>query len=188
MWYLYIDWFNTTTYGEPDWLIPLSYIYGDEVFSTKDKNKFACAVFSNPEQTRLKAVEVINNYKPVQCYGRIHPNKLGNSVKNKLNVLADYRFSLCFENSCYPGYHTEKLLHAKVAGGIPLYYSSDSYSDDFNKNCCINLINYNSLDDYVQDLINIDNDESLYTKIQQEPLFIKKPSLDFVLKQLSQII
>jgi hypothetical protein len=35
LWYLYIDWFNVGTYGNPEWLIPESYLYGESEFINK---------------------------------------------------------------------------------------------------------------------------------------------------------
>lgn len=42
-------------------------------------------------------------------------------VKSKLSTLSGYRFALCFENTVFPGYITEKLLDCLFAGTIPVY-------------------------------------------------------------------
>ena len=42
----------------------------------------------------------------------------------KLNILQNYRFALCFENTAFPGYITEKLFDCFFAGTIPIYYGA----------------------------------------------------------------
>ncbi|MDP2234588.1 MAG: glycosyltransferase family 10 [Actinomycetota bacterium] len=40
---------------------------------------------------------------------------------DKVKTLGGYRFSLCFENTQYPGYITEKIFDCLVSGCIPVY-------------------------------------------------------------------
>lgn len=46
----------------------------------------------------------------------------GNHIATKLEGLADYMFSVAIENSCQPGYFTEKLLDCIAVGTIPVYH------------------------------------------------------------------
>jgi hypothetical protein len=39
----------------------------------------------------------------------------------KVRTLGDYRFAICFENTAFPGYITEKVFDCFVAGCIPVY-------------------------------------------------------------------
>jgi hypothetical protein len=39
----------------------------------------------------------------------------------KVSTLSRYRFAVCFENSAFPGYVTEKIFDSFVAGCIPVY-------------------------------------------------------------------
>jgi len=41
--------------------------------------------------------------------------------EDKVAVMSNYRFALCFENIAYPGYVTEKIIDCFVAGVIPIY-------------------------------------------------------------------
>jgi hypothetical protein len=184
LWYLYIDWFNVKSYNNPEWLIPVEYLSGDNEFTKKDKNQFCSTVFSSPYDNRFNMVNLLNNYKQVDCYGKIHNNKLPDGEKYKMDVISNYKFNICFENSIYPGYFTEKLLHAKIAGCIPIYYSDKSYSEDFNKKCCINLIDFENEYELIEYIKLIDNDTYLYNKIISEPLFKITPSLDMIKNKL----
>ena len=41
--------------------------------------------------------------------------------EDKKQTISNYKFALCFENTIYPGYLTEKLIDCFVAGVIPVY-------------------------------------------------------------------
>ena len=53
--------------------------------------------------------------------------------RSKYEILEPYVFNLCFENSMFPGYYTEKIVQAWAAGTIPLYFSDTLVKSDFNK-------------------------------------------------------
>jgi hypothetical protein len=188
LWYIYIDWFNVKSYNNPNWLIPLEYLSNDNEFTKKEKKQFCSTVFSSPYDSRFNMVNLLNNYKQVDCYGKIHNNKLPDGEKYKMDVISNYKFNICFENSLYPGYFTEKLLHAKIAGCIPIYYSDKSYSTDFNTKCCINLIDFENEYELIEYIKKVDSDSSLYRRIQREPLFDKIPDLNNFIEKIKKII
>jgi hypothetical protein len=188
LWYFYIDWFSMKTYGNPDYLIPIDYLTGENEFTKKEKSKFCSAVFSQSRDIRFDFVNRLKSYKDVDCYGKIHKNSLPDGERYKMDIISDYKFNMCFENTIFPGYFTEKLLHAKIAGCVPLYYSDKSYSTDFNSKCCINLIEFENQDTFIEYIKEIDSDYSLYQKIAKEPLFKSIPDLSDLVKSLSKII
>jgi len=188
LWYLYIDWFNVKSYDNPNWLIPIEYLSNDNEFTKKNKNKFCSTVFSSPYDTRFNMVNLLNTYKQVDCYGKIHNNKLPDGEKYKMDTISNYKFNICFENSIYPGYFTEKLLHAKIAGCVPIYYSDKSYFNDFNEKCCINLIDFENEYDLFEYIKKIDSDEVLYKKIIEQPLFKEPLDLNIIVNKIKRII
>ena len=193
LWYFYIDWFNIKSYENPNWLIPVNYLIGDNEFVNKEKEKFCSTVFSSSYKHRFDIIEKINQYKTVDCFGKCHEMQIpqqGNhgGEYDKLNVISNYKFSICFENSNYPGYFTEKLLHAKVAGNVPIYYSDESFGNDFNENCCLNLVNYPNMEYLLSNIINIDNNETEYKKIISEPLFKSVPDLNLLCSKIYNLL
>jgi hypothetical protein len=50
-------------------------------------------------------------------------------VFDKVSTLANYRFALCFENTAFPGYVTEKIFDCFVAGCIPIYLGAPDIKD-----------------------------------------------------------
>jgi alpha(1,3/1,4) fucosyltransferase len=103
-----------------------------------DPERFACAVFSNPHYMRLVAVDKLAAFGEVDVFGRYSDRP----VRDKMSTLKLYRFNLCFENAIMPGYVTEKVLHAKLAGCIPLWWGDPSYTVDFAPSSLINMYEY----------------------------------------------
>jgi len=62
-----------------------------------------------------------------QAISRSYRGELG--PHQKLETLANYRFSLCFENCAFPGYVTEKIFDCLRAGTIPVYLGAPDISD-----------------------------------------------------------
>ena len=80
-------------------------------------------------------------------------------------------FSICFENRKRSGYYTEKPFHAKTSGTIPIYYSDEQFSHDFNEKAFLNLNDFDSLEQLLERVKEVDQDEKLYKDYFQEPLF-----------------
>ena len=65
--------------------------------------------------------EALCAYKNVDFRGK-WKNNIGTSVNDKIEWLKSYKFNICFENSSYPGYLTEKLFDAFMGGCVPIYW------------------------------------------------------------------
>jgi len=188
LWYLYIDWFGVKTYDNPEWLIPESYLYGENEFTLKPKDKFCTIVYGKQIESRIRAIQNISRYKTVEVFGKANPNQpLPDGEKYKLDLISNYKFSLCYENSVTPGYHTEKLLHGKIAGNIPIYYGDKTVDQDFNSSGFINAVNMND-DELIEKIAEIDASDNLYNEMLSQPIFDKKPSLDDVTTFLSKVL
>ena len=82
--------------------------------------------------SRMKMVNSLRSHGySVVCPSKIGRNT-GRSVEQitglsdwrhaKIEYLSRFRYNLCPENTCAPGYTTEKLFHAVLAGAIPIYW------------------------------------------------------------------
>ena len=188
LWKTYIDWFDVKTYTNPEYLIPLNYVDQRNEFNLINKNKFCSIVYSSEYESRNKYINLISKYKKVDVYGK---NKFNNFIqegeRNKMVHLSSYKFSLAMENQISGGYITEKLLHAKISGNIPIFYGDAAVNKDFNPNCFIyiNEINDKELIGRIEEL---DKDKSLYSSKFEEPLFITSPNINNFLNYLSKII
>lgn len=134
LWIMSIDWFGADNdrLVNPR-LIPLNRCCRSPSNSLLEKKEKFCAfIVSNPmNEARNAAFHTLNAYKPVDSAGRLF-NNIGPAIfaglgggggeHKKLAFLEDYKFSITYENQRGPGYITEKLLHAKAAGCVPIYW------------------------------------------------------------------
>ncbi len=77
-------------------------------------------------------------------------------VKNKLELLQKYKFSICFENaSGIKGYITEKILDSLAAGCVPVYWGAPNITDFIPKECLILMSDFKTYDDLYAYLVNM---------------------------------
>lgn len=91
--------------------------------------------------------------------------------ESKVDLQKQYKFSIAFENSSSKGYTTEKLLHAFIANTIPIYWGNPVVDNDFNPEAFINCHNYNTWEDVIDKIIEIDNDDEQYLYMLNQPPF-----------------
>jgi len=187
LWMLQIDWFDKKGYTNPQYVIPTNYLKTNP-FIEKPKEQFCCIVFNNKSPHRLEIIKKLNKYKQVDCYGKPFNNWFYGE-DTKLSVISNYKFNICFENSINSGYYTEKLIHAKTAGCLPLYWADNNCEKEFNPNSFLNLYNFKNLDEFVEKIIELDNNEIEYKKISNEYLFEnRQPSLNTLKTEMSKIL
>jgi hypothetical protein len=73
-------------------------------------------------------------------------------LKDKLDGLRDYRFSIAMENTVYPKYYTEKILDCFATGTVPIYYGDRSIGEDFDLNGIIFLDDLKSFDELTEEM------------------------------------
>ena len=141
LWMISIDWFGADMDKlQNPRLLSLDSCMNSNI--SKQRSKFCAFVVSNPNnEVRNKAFAAIHKYKPVDSAGRLY-NNVGDQIfagpgggggeLKKHAFLKDYRFCFAYENSSSPGYTTEKLLHAKAAGCVPIYWGDPKVEHDFD--------------------------------------------------------
>jgi hypothetical protein len=176
LWMLQIDWWGTGGYINPQYVIPLDEIENNK-FRSKTKNKFCSTVFNRDHLgNRRQAIIELSKYKPVECYGEPWGNWFyGEDVK--LDVISNYKFTLCYENTSFPGYFTEKPIHARSAGCIPIYWSGERFDEDFNTKSFIHLSDFSGIADLVEEVKRIDSDDNLRLRMVSEPVFKSTPTI-----------
>lgn len=144
-----------------------------------NKHKFCSFVVQNPNgQKRNQMFQYLNTYQPVASGGPLY-NNIGytlprgeNSIHHKLDFLSKYKFNLCFENSSYPGYATEKLYEALIAKTIPLYWGSPTAALDFNPKAFVNWHDYGNDNDFINRVIELNSDPDKYAEMFFQPMFV----------------
>lgn len=142
--------------------------------------KFCSFVVKNPGCTkRNEFFHKLNAYRWVDSAGPLFNNtgeileRGENSVQSKFNFISDYKFNLCFENSSYPGYATEKVYEALVCGTVPIYWGSTTIGCDFNPKAIINWHDYLDDDKLLEAVIEADRHRYEYNNYYLPPAFHK---------------
>ena len=160
--YVVDNWVYTKKMGWPD----ISYIDYDY----KEKTGFCSFVVRNGGcKQRNDIFHKLSAYKQVDSGGPLF-NNVGDILSrdpsqfhlSKLDFLRARKFNICYENSSYPGYVTEKLFQALYAKTVPIYWGSPTASIDFNPNCFISRHDYETDEQMIDTIIGLDKNQEWY--------------------------
>lgn len=166
-------------------LIPIKQLLYPRKLDMQEKKEFCVMVAGNPEGLRVNLFNSISKYKPIHGYG----NMFGNSLrKSKFEVLPQYKFCLCPENSIYDGYVTEKLIDAYAGGCVPIYSGEMQLDQDFNEFAFLNYYEIGNMDELVRSIKEWDTDDELYRGMYEEALLYTEPKLDDAIAFVRSIV
>lgn len=114
-----------------------------ENFRIPEKTKM-CSMICSPKamttghKLRLEVANRLINQ--IDLFGGSHgSSRIGSGIgpsgdwwRSKEEALADYRFSIVFENADYSKYYTEKITDCFALGVIPIYWGTDLVFEDFD--------------------------------------------------------
>jgi hypothetical protein len=162
--------------------------------------KFCCFCVSNSSsQPRNKMFQIVNSYKKVDSFGKFN-NNIGFYAPGKywseeyINFLSQYKFIICFENSKYDTYITEKIVNAYLANSVPIYWGSSTVNTFFKQ--FIYLENENNDTDYY-DVLNkikeLDQNDELYLdfinqSVFSENAFNQQFSIDIISNKINNLL
>lgn len=145
--------------------------------------KFCSFMVSNSNAIeRISFFNKLSAYKVVDSGGRFLNNiekPIQDGYDHKLSWMRNYKFSITFENSSYPGYTTEKLMHALIADTIPIYWGNPLAELDFNPKAFINCHDFNSFDEVIELVTEIDRNDNLYKEYLSQPYLKDNVETDF---------
>jgi GR25 family glycosyltransferase involved in LPS biosynthesis len=156
--------------------------------------EFCAFIVSNPNcPVRNMFFQFLSQkYKPVKSYGRFM-NNVGYVLdfpyndERQLELLSKHKFVICFENTKLDeNYVTEKILIAKAAGCVPIYWGSKKCLDMFHNNSFLYLEEESNegLMKLLNKIILIDNVPELYLKIRNTPLVREEAQMQFIKSNL----
>jgi len=175
LWITYIDWFSADTEKlvnpKP---IPLELCTKVRATEIGRKKKFCAFIVSNPTNpVRNAAFQWLSQYKPVDSAGRVF-NNVGDGLfalggggggeLKKMEFLRDYKFCITYENNSARGYTTEKYLHAKAAGCIPIYWGDSAFERDFSTAGCIDARGFKTPEELIEAVRKVDTDDGEWLK------------------------
>ncbi|MCL4154916.1 UNVERIFIED_CONTAM: hypothetical protein GTU68_037050 [Idotea baltica] len=134
----------------------------------------------DPPSQRDKYVEEISKLIPIDSYGsclnnRELPKHLRSidSVNHPdiLKLIANYKFTIAFENYACEDYITEKLWRPLGVGSVPIYWGSPSIENWIpNKNSIIHVRDYESPQHLAIHLLNVLGNDTLYEQYLEHKL------------------
>lgn len=146
-----------------------------EVMKMPIRKKFCAAVISNCRaRFRLNFIHKLSQYKKVDIEGRCKFFNNSQKIKNKIEFLSNYKFSLSMENSDGDGYISEKIVHSFSAGTIPIYYGNYCLDEYINPKTYILIKGEKDIDKKIEYIKMIDNNDTLYLSIMKENPIIEK--------------
>jgi hypothetical protein len=193
LWYARLAWdgfiqkprkHNSHNHGYED-LISIDSLMRGRTLDMSQKTKFCAMIAGNPEGLRVNLYNSISTYKQVDGYGNMFNRSLRQS---KFEILPEYKFCLCPENSIYDGYVTEKLIDAYAGGCVPIYSGDMSVSQDFNIRAFFNYQETLNMDVFVQSIEGYDTKETWYEHMYTQPLLNQEPSLDDAITFVRSIV
>jgi GR25 family glycosyltransferase involved in LPS biosynthesis len=189
-WMTFIDWFSGSTTIPTDSqdnpiLMPLHYATTSHSKAFKNRQEFCAFVVSNPIcKERNEAFKAVNDYKRVHSGGALF-NNIGGQLAlkypgggsgdlSKHHFFSNHKFTISFENSQASGYITEKVLHSKMAGCIPIYWGDKDTDTDFTSNSFINLSNIGDKPEKIVEIIKmLESNPDMCEKIANTPILDK---------------
>lgn len=102
----------------------------------------AVFVTSNMTRERFTLMTELSKLVPIQGYGKAFDSSIPDHLSSgflKRDLLKDYKYCFCPENSLAPGYYTEKVPESYISGAIPITYCDPGYTMDFSSDSLINL-------------------------------------------------
>ena len=129
----------------------------------------------NADTERVDFFKMLCEYKIVDSGGRAY-NNIGGMVKNKLEFDSLHKFSIAFENM-KGSFITEKLDAAFAGKTIPIYWGNPYVAELYNPKAFINCHAYDSFEDVVKRVIELDNNDEEYLRVLREPAFVENKSV-----------
>lgn len=165
-------------YDERNYDVPQNDLTYSEARSLLSKKKFCNFIYSNSVvgPMRENLFHSISKYKHVDSLGRVlhnvdEPNNGGvsNWWNDNIEKKSRYKFSIACENGYYRGCTTEKLLFSFYAHTVPIYYGNPDFGKEFNEKAVINVHNYESIEDVIQAIREVDEDDAKWIDMVCQP-------------------
>lgn len=202
-WMWFIDWYTSrdslpfASSRDNPTRIPLSFATRPHPISYLQRPAFCGFVVSNPVcEIRNRVFHTVNEYKKVNSGGSLY-NNIGGPLSrlypgggagdlSKHQFFTKHRFTLSFENSQAEGYVTEKLLHAKMAGCIPIYWGDQKVDQDFVGDSFVQVSHLSDPKDILEKIKQLENNLKECERLSTTPL-LNEEKMESALSQLKKI-
>lgn len=167
-WLLYLNYDNKSAHNYYEKII--------EKRTFQNKNQYCNFIYSNPAvgySPRFDFFKFLSNKRFVHSAGRF-ANNIGTPIKDKLDYIKDFVFTIAFENAYDDFYITEKLLEPLLATSIPIYWGGQESLKHFNLNTLINAYD-RSFEEIENEMNELLEDKDRIIEMCTLPIFEKFP-------------
>ncbi len=135
---------------------------------------FCAYLHNNRVPLREEFVRALSRHAAVDCPGLSMNNMpaIGAHPGAKIDFLRDRRFAVAFENAVSPGYTTEKLPEAFLAGCVPIYAGDPLVGLDFNAAAFLDLADHGSLEALAAAVREIDASPAAWQRLRDQPAYV----------------
>ena len=164
------------------WFDPADHVmeglsYERAVAALEQKKRFCNHIYGHESAyyEREAILDALEAYKRVDCAGSHRNNMPGGKTvpleKEKLDFIKECKFTIAAESLSYPGFVTEKLLHAYMGYSIPIVFGDPETAREFNTKSMVNSYDFDTVEDLVDRVIEIDSNDELFIQRLMEPKF-----------------
>jgi hypothetical protein len=144
---------------------------------------------SHLNEPRKSIYDVFNKNFKVHGYGPFFNKKIQNHNSSnfvKKDILKNFAFNLCPNNSLYPGYYTEGVVDSFDSGCLPVTWADQNIEHDFNTRSFVNLNNH--VIDNFSEICEKLKDDLFLNKFTTEPLLLSDPDINLEIKFAKSIL
>lgn len=149
---------------------------------TKSKELFCSMIFAHEthDGMRAKYYRLLSKYKRVESAGSFMNNQEDNKTvdytngdSSKFELQKKCKFDLCIQTLKFDWFINEKIVHAIINNTIPIFYGTSKVKQIFNPKRFIFVNDFESDEDLLKRIKEIDNDDKLFAAIISEPPFTR---------------
>lgn len=101
----------------------------------------------------------------------------GGAVRDKVEFEKQYKFSIVFDNAKNGIVQDDKIGMGFAAKTIPIYWGNPNITKIYNEKAFINCHAFNSFEQVIERIKEIDQNDELYMKMLAEPAFVEEISM-----------
>jgi hypothetical protein len=172
LWWLYLDWTLSPTSDHISDSRLNPYVLHLPRRLSKESTNNVSAFIGNMTKLRMETISSVPSSISFTGFG----SAFNNPVDTKLKYRGQFDFNLCFENSYFPGYHTEKMVQAWAMESVPLYFGAKTVMLDFNRDCFINLSDFSTISNFWSHVASLTRKEQeliINSPLIKDPLTLK---------------
>lgn len=134
----------------------------------KTDGKNVCAFISSSfhKSGRLEYLKALMKHLDIHSYGRVLRNRVlekDSGRETKMDTIAEYTFTIAFENAVARDYVTEKFYDPLIAGSVPVYLGAPNIGDfSPGDRCFINASDWDDPESLARYLLSVSEDKKLY--------------------------